>query len=281
MNAQNIVPRLRVGAGAPDGSTGLCGMQVVSWENGDSTITDLPDCADPFLAKVVQRVNDRYCTHRAGSDLLCPPCSLEVLALAHRTVGTALDWPPEKRARVYVEIAVEQAESVLHLTTDGRPRAACALVRRFLAGEAVSASELAAAYAAANAANAYAYAANAANAYANAANANAYAANAANAYANAANAAANAANAAYAANAANAYAANAANAYANAANAAANAANAAYAAYAANAYAANAYAADRLALAHKIIDRFEALTGTKATPVAPAVTEAAVAAMRG
>jgi hypothetical protein len=194
-----ITEPLRLAVGSHKAGSGKgCAMNVLSWESGDSTITDLPDCADPFLAKVVQRVNDRHCTHRAGSDLLCPPCSLEVLALAHRTVGTALDWPAEKRTRVHVEIAVERAESVLDLTADDRPRAACALVRRFLADEVVSGSELAAAIAAAKAA-----------------------------------------------------------------------ANAA------------AKAAYQLATAHHIIDRFEALTGIKAAPVAPEITEAAVAAMRG
>ena len=156
-----ITEPLRLAVGSHTAGSGKgCAMNVVSWENGDSTITDLPPCADPFLAKVVQRVNDTYCTHQTNG-LLCPDCSVEVLALAHRTVGTALDMPAGERARVYVEgTAVEEAESVLHLTTRKEPRRACALARRFLAGEDISRQELraadaayaAAAYAAADAA---------------------------------------------------------------------------------------------------------------------------------
>ena len=172
-----ITEPLRLAVGSHTAGSGKgCAMNVVSWENGDSTITDLPPCADPFLAKVVQRVNDTYCTHQTNG-LLCPDCSVEVLALAHRTVGTALDMPTAERARVYVEIAVEEAESVLHLTTREEPRRACALVRRFLAGEDISRQELrAAAAAAAAAAYAAAYAADAAAAAAADAAAAAYAA---------------------------------------------------------------------------------------------------------
>jgi hypothetical protein len=246
---QNITEPLRLAVGSHKKGSGKgCAMNVVSWESGDSTITDLPACADTFLAKVVQRVNDKICVHRDGSDLLCPECSLTVLDLGHRTVGTsAHGLSPAQIARVYVTIAVEEAESVLGLTTDERPRQACALVRRFLAGEAVTGEEW----------HNVAYAANAAAAYA-ATNA-AYAANAAAAYA-----ATNAAYAAYATNAAYAayaaYAANAAASYA-----AANAAN---------------VANDGLACAHRIIDRFEELTGIKAAPVPVEVTAQAVAAMR-
>jgi hypothetical protein len=81
---------LRLGPVGPHraGSGKGCAMNVISWENGDTTITDLPACADVLLARIVQRVNDQLCTHRDG-DLLCPACSLAVLALAHRTVGTS------------------------------------------------------------------------------------------------------------------------------------------------------------------------------------------------
>lgn len=109
----NIIEPLRLAVGSHQAGSGKgCAMNVISWESGDATITDFPGCADPFLARVVQRVNDTICTHRDG-DLLCSPCSLDVLALGHRTVGTTLDLSDADRARVYVEIAVEQAESVL------------------------------------------------------------------------------------------------------------------------------------------------------------------------
>lgn len=217
-------------------------MNVISWESGDSTITDFPACADPFLARVVQRVNDGICTHRDG-DLLCPACSIKVLDLGHRTVGTALDISPAARALIYVEIAVEEAESVLGYTTDERPRQACALVRRYLAGENVSPVALR------DAASAAAY-----DAAASAAAASAYAAYAASAYA----------------------------AYADADAEASAYADAAYVA-AASAYAEASAAArvggGRLARAHRIIDRFEELSGVKAAPAEMAVAEAAYVQM--
>lgn len=153
----DITNPLRLAVGSHGAGSGAgCAMNVVSWENGDLTISDLPPCSDPLLAKIVQRVNDTYCTHTEahnGVSLICPPCSVELLELAHRTVGSALDWPAAKRARLYAEIAVEQAESVLHLTTSEAPRRAVALVRRFLAGGPVAAVELTdAAYGAAYAA---------------------------------------------------------------------------------------------------------------------------------
>jgi hypothetical protein len=149
MNAQSILPRLRVGAGASDGTTGLCGMQVISWESGDTTITDLPACADPVLARIAQNVNDRICTHRTG-DLLCPACSVLVLALAHRTVGTGGPADLDRR-RVWVRIAADQARQVLHLARD-RAAAEAAIV----AAEAAADNPTAAARAAARAAAAYA-----------------------------------------------------------------------------------------------------------------------------
>ena len=151
-------------------------MNVISWQNGDSTITDLPDCADPMLARVVQGVNDSHCTHRTG-DLLCPPCSVEVLALADRTVGTNLSaygWDMDRRHRLWVLLAVEEAEAVAHLVPDSARNAAekaVAAARGWLAGTvsmqkcraaADAASAADAAYAAAYAAADAAYAAYAA-----------------------------------------------------------------------------------------------------------------------
>lgn len=95
--------RLAVGSHRAGSGKG-CGMNVISWENGDQQITDYPDCADPLLARIVQEVNDYYCTHHV-TDLLCPPCSVEVLALAHRTVGTGTAHP-SRRLRVAAELSV-------------------------------------------------------------------------------------------------------------------------------------------------------------------------------
>jgi hypothetical protein len=110
----NITEPLRLAAGSHQAGSGKgCAMNVISWENGDATISDMPDCADLFLAKVVQRVNDKHCRHVVDG-LLCPPCSVEVLALAHRTVGTNIG-DTARGARV--QIAREEANSVAHLRT--------------------------------------------------------------------------------------------------------------------------------------------------------------------
>jgi hypothetical protein len=231
-------------------------MNVISWENGDTTITDLPDCSDKLLAKIVQRVNDHICTHRDG-DLLCADCSVKVLALGHRTVGTgSLPLTDLERRRVHVRLAAFLAREVLHLARE-KDHAVC--IAAIEAAEAwadqPSAAAAAAAYAAEVAAAdaAYAYAADAAYAYAADA-------------AHAVNAAANAAAAAAYADAAYAYAA---------------------AAHAAAAYA-HAHAADaateaaaRLRLAHRAIDKFEELTGHVAKPVPADVVESAYLQMIG
>lgn len=98
---------LRLATGAHrEGSGAGCAMNVISWESGDTFITDYPDCSDRFLARLVQMFNDSVCSpsHGAGFtvapckcgcgkgteiSLLCAECSVEALALAHRTVGTA------------------------------------------------------------------------------------------------------------------------------------------------------------------------------------------------
>jgi hypothetical protein len=240
--------RLAVGSHRAGSGKG-CAMNVISWENGDTAITDMPACADPFLARIVQGVNDTICTHRDG-DLLCPECSIKVLDLAHRTVGTGRDAASSTRVRVWVALACEKAESVLPIfearfPDDDRPRKAIKAART-----------------AANA-NTNANAANAANANTNAAAAAANAAHAANAWAAAADAARAAAAAAHAA-----HAAHAANANTNAA-----AADAARAAADADA---DADAANQLTGAHHIITRFYALTGLDEHATPTETTEHAI-----
>ena len=91
MNKLDPPLRLAVGSYQPDSGKG-CAMNVISWENGDTEITDTPGCVEPVLAVMVQVVNDWFCTHDdiEDSGLLCPACSVQVLTLAHRTVGTKL-----------------------------------------------------------------------------------------------------------------------------------------------------------------------------------------------
>jgi hypothetical protein len=166
-------------------------MNVVSWESGDTTITDMPACADQVLAKIVQRVNDGICTHRDGG-LLCPTCSVLVLDLAHRTVGTGTVALTEmERRRVWVRIAADQARQVAHLNTDPRVMAAIEAAEGWCDGT-VTAEQCRAAHSAASAASSAAYiAANAASA-ASSADAAYIAAYIAYAYAAAADYAANA-----------------------------------------------------------------------------------------
>src|SRR5678815_5524253 len=116
---------LRLATGSHQAGSGKgCAMNLISWENGDTRITDMPDCADPMLARIVQRVNDTICTHRDG-DLLCPTCSMLVLDLAHRTVGTSgHGLSPLELRRVWVRVAADQARQVQHLNRDPRVEAA-------------------------------------------------------------------------------------------------------------------------------------------------------------
>jgi len=190
----NINHPLRLAVGSHQAGSGQgCAMNVVSWESGDTTITDMPACADWVLAKIVQWVNDTICTHRDG-DLLCPACSVLVLDLAHRTVGTGtVALTKLERSRVWVRIAIDQARQVAHFNTDPRAMAAIVAAEGWCAGT-VTAEECRVVAAVAVAADAPDAAANAAAYYAAAA---AYAADAADTayYAAyyAANAAANAA----------------------------------------------------------------------------------------
>ncbi len=240
MSAVDHPLRLAVGSHQAGSGKG-CAMNVVSWESGDSTITDLPACADRVLARIVQRVNDSICTHRDG-DLLCPTCSVKVLDLAHRIVGTGTHPLTElERQRVWVRVAADQARQVLHLTSAPEALAAIEAAEGWCDGT-VTAEQCRAA-----AANAYA----------------AYAA----------------ADAAYAAADAAAYANAAANAAAANANAAANAANAAAYAYAnAAAYAANA-AAERLRLAHRAVDVWCEWAGFTPTAPEPVIVTKAIEQM--
>ena len=187
MSAVDHPLRLAVGSHRAGSGKG-CAMNVISWESGDTKITDLPECADWVLARIVQRVNDSICTHRDG-DLLCPACSVKVLDLAHRIVGTGTHPLTElERQRVWVRVAADQARQVLHLTSAPEALAAIEAAEGWCDGT-VTAEQCRTA--AADAADA-AYAAADAAAYA-AAHAAAYAAYAAYAAAAAADAAADAA----------------------------------------------------------------------------------------
>jgi hypothetical protein len=268
MTNTNVGP-LRLAVGSHKAGSGRgCAMNVISWENGDSRISDMPDCTHPFLSRVVQRLNDSICEHRDG-DLLCADCSVIVLGLAHRTVGTA-DADPD--GRVMVRIAAEEAQRVAHMNSD--PRVQAAIDAALAWADTPTYAAAAAAYAAAGRVVAYAATrATHAAAYAAAGRVVAYAATRATHAA------------AYAAYAAAGRVEQTAVADAAAAGrveqtAVADAARAAYATYAADAADAAAYAAaGRVEQTERIIDRFRALTGHDTTAPDPTVTAQAITRM--
>lgn len=196
IDLDRITHPLRLARGSHElGSGKGCAMNVISYINGDTKITDYPQCSARPLARLVQSLNDRL----AGADgFLSPENSVLVLDLGWLTVGTA-GTPRTVVWRWLSDLLVDPEHgAVKYATSRGaeairRVAALCALEAE---GERVPVTkwrEARAAAAAAAAANA------AANAYPDAyaaANAAAYAA--ADAYANAAayaaaNAAANAA----------------------------------------------------------------------------------------
>ncbi|AAN12455.1 hypothetical protein PBI_CHE8_57 [Mycobacterium phage Che8] len=77
--------RLARGSHQPGSGKG-CAMNVISYINGDTKITDYPECSARPLAALVQMVNDQL----AGPDgFLSPENSVLVLDLGWQTVGTA------------------------------------------------------------------------------------------------------------------------------------------------------------------------------------------------
>lgn len=102
-------------------------MNVISWENGDTTITDFPSCADPWLSRMVQLVNDYYCRHLDEEQRLCPACSVEVLALAHRLSGTRRH--DERNLLLPASVLAPLKESASHATKRHRHEALAAAHR--------------------------------------------------------------------------------------------------------------------------------------------------------
>ena len=123
----NITEPLRLTTGSHAAGSGQgCAMNVISWENGDTKITDFPACSDQMLARIVQRVNDEICDH-TEVNVLCASCALVVLDLGHRTVGSGvpLGLSADERHRVWVRVAAHMARQVVHLA-DG-PEALAAI----------------------------------------------------------------------------------------------------------------------------------------------------------
>ena len=200
IDLDRITQPLRLARGSHQPGSGKgCAMNVISYINGDSEITDYPECSARPLSRLVQAVND-VLADRDG--LLSPDNSVLVLDLGWLTVGTA--GVAESVVWQWLhDLLIDSVHGVVqYARTDGVTaiRRVAGLCARQAAGEVVGQREWREERVAANAAaNAYAYAAADAAAYADA-DAYAYAYAAANAYDAAANAAA------YAAAAANAYA---------------------------------------------------------------------------
>jgi hypothetical protein len=87
MDLDRITHPLRLAKGSHQPGSGKgCAMNAISYMNGDSRITDFPDCSARPLAAFVQVCNDLL----AGPDgYLSPENSLVVLELGWQTVGTA------------------------------------------------------------------------------------------------------------------------------------------------------------------------------------------------
>jgi hypothetical protein len=87
MDLDRITHPLRLAKGSHQPGSGKgCAMNVISYINGDTHITDFPNCSARPLAAFVQICNDLL----AGpDDYLSPENSLLALELGWQTVGTA------------------------------------------------------------------------------------------------------------------------------------------------------------------------------------------------
>jgi hypothetical protein len=125
--SQDITEPLRLAVGSHEAGKGYgCAMNIISWENGDTEITDLPSCSDKALARMVQEVNDEICSHTKRivhkkheeesypdyTDVLCPDCSLKALTLAHRTVGTG-GLPEQLSDEIWFQICILNLQKVI------------------------------------------------------------------------------------------------------------------------------------------------------------------------
>ncbi len=117
MSAPNSLPQLSVGSHGR-GSGKACIMNAISYLNGDTKITDMPDCVDPVLASVAQVINDKICRHRSGS-VLCSDCSHVVWMLGSRIIGSAdatSSYTVLDKCRLMVQLALFAARSLGRFT---------------------------------------------------------------------------------------------------------------------------------------------------------------------
>jgi len=115
-------------------------MDVISYINGDVTITDFPACSAKPLAKLVQLLNDRL---SGPNGFLSPEASLLVLDLGWLTVGTA-DTPAPIIWRWISELLIDPEHGVVRYASDAdgvEIRRVAELCLREAAGEKVSTCE--------------------------------------------------------------------------------------------------------------------------------------------
>lgn len=105
-NLDRITNPLRLAAGSyQEGSGKGCAMNVISYINGDTEITDFPRCSAQPLSRLVQTLNDDL----AGEDgFLSPEDSIRVLALGWKTVGTS--GVPKSVERLWVAEILDSPE---------------------------------------------------------------------------------------------------------------------------------------------------------------------------
>lgn len=142
----DIFEPLQLSRGSHQAGSGKgCAMNVISWENGDTKITDYPECSDRMLARLVQGVNDSL----ADADgYLNAENSLIALDLGHATVGTAYHSLSDVELRqVYVSLAIYAARKVVHLAKTPTALAAIEAAERWV-DEPSEKNAVAAAYAA-------------------------------------------------------------------------------------------------------------------------------------
>jgi len=136
-----IIHPLRLARGSHQPGSGKgCAMDVISYINGDVTITDFPACSAKPLAKLVQLLNDRL----AGPNgFLSPEASLLVLDLGWLTVGTA-DTPAPIIWRWISELLIDPEHGVVRYASDAdgvEIRRVAELCLREAAGEKTSSRE--------------------------------------------------------------------------------------------------------------------------------------------
>jgi hypothetical protein len=141
LDLDRITHPLRLAKGSHEPGSGKgCAMNVISYINGDTKITDYPECSARPLARMVQVLNDRLAGH---DGYLSPENGVLVLDLGWLTVGTA----GVAREAVWQWLADILVDPEWGVVKYARPcgvaaiRRVAALCVREAGGERVSASE--------------------------------------------------------------------------------------------------------------------------------------------